>query len=255
MNVLVLGAAGSEGPGLNPPAYLIDDFLLMDAGTVALSLDRVAQCRITHIFLTHAHMDHIKGIPFLVDNLVSMNQPCRVVIQSGREVLADLKKNIFNNRIWPDFTRLPDEEHPVMVYREISTRKPVEVGIYRIHAARVSHAVPAYGYLIEDPSGNTLVYTGDTGPTEEIWKRMAHYRVKKLIIEVSFPNEMEALALASGHLTPTLLGLEIRKMRVVPEKIYIAHLKPFYRREIEAQLTQIPGVDLEILVDGKSFEV
>ena len=156
MNVLVLGSAGSEGPGLNPPAYLIDDFLLMDAGTVALCLDRDAQCRITHIFLTHAHMDHIKGIPFLVDNLVSMNQPCQVVIQSGREVLADLKKNIFNNRIWPDFTTIPNAKHPVMVYREISTRKPVEVGNYRVHAARVSHAVPAYGYLIEDPSGKPV---------------------------------------------------------------------------------------------------
>ena len=84
---------------------------------------------------------------------------------------------------------------------------------------------------------------------------MAHYRVKKLIIEVSFPNEMEALALASGHLTPTLLGEEIRKMRVTPEKIYIAHLKPFYRREIEAQLAHIPGVELEILVDGQAFQL
>jgi ribonuclease BN (tRNA processing enzyme) len=255
MNVLVLGSAGSEGPGLNPPAFLIDDFLLLDAGTVALSLDREAQCRITHIFLTHAHMDHIKGIPFLVDNLVSTESTCRVVIQSGREVISDLRKNIFNNRIWPDFSTIPDETNPVMRYREISVRQPVEVGKYRIHASKVNHAVPAYGYLVEDPSNGALVYTGDTGPTEAIWKRMRNYDVRALIIEVSFPNEMKDLALTTGHLTPDLLAQEIRKMQNVPAKIYISHLKPYYRQQIDAQIARIPGVNLEVLTDGKSFTI
>jgi ribonuclease BN (tRNA processing enzyme) len=255
MNVLVLGSAGSEGPGLNPPAFLIDDFLLLDAGTVALSLDREAQCRITHIFLTHAHMDHIKGIPFLVDNLVSMGSTCRVIIQSGREVISDLRKNIFNNRIWPDFTAIPDEKNPVMQYRQISTRQTVNVGNYRIQASRVNHAVPAYGYIIDDPSNGSLVYTGDTGPTDAIWKRMHNHNVKTLIIEVSFPDEMVDLALTSGHLTPSLLAQEIGKMQKVPEKIYISHLKPYYRQQIEAQLAKIPGVNLEVLTDGVAFTI
>jgi ribonuclease BN (tRNA processing enzyme) len=255
MNVLVLGSAGSEGPGLNPPAFLIDDFLLLDAGTVALSLDREAQCRITHIFLTHAHMDHIKGIPFLVDNLVSMDRACQVLIQSGREVISDLRKNIFNNRIWPDFTTIPDARNPVMRYQEISVRQPVEVGKYRIHASKVNHAVPAYGFLVEDPSNSVLVYTGDTGPTEAIWKRMRNHNVKTLIIEVSFPDEMQDLALTTGHLTPNLLEQEIRKMQSVPPKIYISHLKPYYRQQIEAQIARIPGVDLEVLTDGTRFTI
>lgn len=255
MNVLVLGSGGSEGPGLNPPAFLIDDFLLLDAGTVALSLDREAQCRITHIFLTHAHIDHIKGIPFLVDNLVSMEPNCQVIIQSGREVVSDLRRNIFNNRIWPDFTAIPDATNPVMRYREISTRETVEVGNYRIRASKVNHVVPAYGYLVEDPSNGSLVYTGDTGPTEAIWKRMRNHDVKALIIEVSFPDEMMDLALTTGHLTPSLLAREITKMQSVPAKIYISHLKPYYRPQIEAQLAQIPGVNLEVLTDGMSFTI
>jgi ribonuclease BN (tRNA processing enzyme) len=255
MNVLVLGSAGSEGPGLNPPAFLIDGFLLLDAGTVALSLDREAQSRVTDIFLTHAHMDHIKGIPFLVDNLVSMERSCQVTIHSGREVISDLRKNIFNNRIWPDFTAIPDEKNPVMRYHEISTRQTVEVGNYRIQASRVNHSVPAYGYLVEDPANGSLVYTGDTGPTEAIWKRMRSHNVKALIIEVSFPDEMVDLARTSGHLTPSLLALEIGKMQNTPAKIYISHLKPYYRPMIEAQLEKIHGVSMEVLSDGKSFTI
>lgn len=255
MKVHVLGSAGSEGPGSNPPAFLIDDFLLMDAGTVALSLDREEQCRVTHIFLTHAHLDHIKGIPFLVDNLALMAEPCQVTILSGADVLSDLKENMFNNKIWPDFTTIPTPEHPVMRYQAISTTAPIAVRNYRIHAVKVSHSVPSYGYLIEDSSRCALVYTGDTGPTEAIWEKMRDFDSKALIIEVSFPDSMGDLARATGHLTPSLLQEELSKMHAVPGQIYISHLKPHYRAEIEAEIAKITGVDLEILEDGKSFEI
>ncbi|MCE5336389.1 MAG: 3',5'-cyclic-nucleotide phosphodiesterase [Desulfobacteraceae bacterium] len=255
MEVCVLGSAGSEAPGFNPPAFLIDDFLLLDAGTVSLTLDRVAQCRITHIFLTHAHLDHIKGIPFLVDNLVSMHRTCHIRILSGKEVISDLKTHVFNNRIWPDFTVLPEKENPVMTYEVITTRRPYSIGGYHIHATKVNHAVPAYAYLVEDPSKGALVYTGDTGPTSAIWKKMRGHDVKALIVEVSFPNELIDLANVSGHLTPSLLEGEIRKLARVPEEIYISHLKPQYRLQIESQLARIPGAHLQVLEEGACFRV
>jgi ribonuclease BN (tRNA processing enzyme) len=255
MEVSILGSAGSEAPGLNPPAFLIDDFLLLDAGTVSLTLDNIAQCRITHIFLTHAHLDHLKGIPFLVDNLTSMNPACQILVLSGKEVISDIRKHIFNNRIWPDFTAIPDAQNPVLRYEIISTRKPVVIGDYRILATRVNHTVPAYGYLVEHASGASLLYTGDTGPTEAIWKKMHGHNVKALIVGVSFPNELRERALATGHLCPSLLEAEIRKMPSMPERIYISHLKPPFRPQIEAELARIPGVCLELLEEGKTFRI
>lgn len=255
MLVSIFGSAGSETLGLNPPAFLIDNFLLLDAGTVTLTLDEIANCRITHIFLTHAHFDHIKGIPFLLDNLNSMNPTCRITILSGRPVISDLKKYIFNNRIWPDFTTIPDARNPVMQYQVVSTQKPTVIGDYRIRATRVNHTVPAYGYLVEHASGASLLYTGDTGPTEAIWKNMRGHDVKALIIEVSFPNELSSRALATGHLSPELLEAEIAKMPKIPERIYISHLKPPFRSQIETELARIPGVCLELLEEGKSLKV
>jgi ribonuclease BN (tRNA processing enzyme) len=257
MEILVLGASGSEGPGLNPTAFLVDGFMLLDAGTVSPSLDRAAQAKITHIFLTHAHLDHIKGIPFLVDNLVTSNQRgCHsVTVLSGREVISDLRRNIFNDRIWPDFTLIPDAASPAMRYAEISTRKHVEINGYSIYATKVNHSVPAYGYLIQDPSGHSALYTGDTGPTDRIWKRMRGHNVKAVIIEVSFPNEMVELALASGHLTPSLVQEEIGKFPSRPEHIYITHLKPYFRKTIIEQLGSITGCDITVLDGGMSITV
>ena len=255
MQVRVLGSSGSEVPGHNSPAFLIDDFLLLDAGTVCLSLDTQAQCRISHILLTHAHLDHIKAIPFLLDNIVSSEQSCRITVLSGKDVLTDLKRNIFNDRIWPDFTLLPNPERPVLQYEQISTRGFFEIRGFRVYASRVNHAVPAYGYIVENASKHSLLYTGDTGPTEGIWKRMRGHTVKGLIIEVSFPNEMQDLAIASGHLTPSLLKMEIQKMPSIPTNIYITHLKPYYRETIERQLREIEGVSITLLADGLTLSI
>ncbi|MGA2402393.1 MAG: 3',5'-cyclic-nucleotide phosphodiesterase [Syntrophobacteraceae bacterium] len=255
MEVRILGSAGSEAPGLNPPAFLIDNFLLLDAGTVALNIDKIAECSITHIFLTHAHLDHLKGIPFLLDNLTAVNPTCQILVLSGKEVISDIRKHIFNNRIWPDFTIIPSVKSPVLRYQVISTRKPVVIGDYRILATRVNHTVPAYGYLVEHASGASLLYTGDSGPTEAIWKKMRGHNVKALIVEVSFPNELSSRALATGHLSPSLLEAEFRKMPSLPGKIYISHLKPPFRSQIEAELASIPGVCLEMLEEGKTFRI
>jgi ribonuclease BN (tRNA processing enzyme) len=255
MNILVLGSSGSESPGHNPPAFLVDGFLLMDAGTVSLSLTREEQCRITHVLLTHAHLDHIKGIPFLVDNLVTGRQGCRLSVLSGRDVLSDLSRNIFNDRIWPDFTAISISGSPVMSYRQISTQRPFNIRGYTIVATRVNHSVPSYGYIVRNSENTAIGYTGDTGPTDRFWKRMAEYGVETLIVEVSFPDEMTELAMASGHLTPSLLQLEIRKMRKIPERIYITHLKPFHETTIREQLCRISEANIQVLHDGMQITV
>ncbi len=56
----ILGSAGAEFPDFRPPAFLIDDSLLLDAGTIGSVLTEDEQWSIRNIFITHAHLDHIR---------------------------------------------------------------------------------------------------------------------------------------------------------------------------------------------------
>ncbi len=255
MMIKVLGAAGSEVPGHNSPAFLVDGKMLLDAGTVAKALNIREERALRCILLTHAHLDHIKGIPFLLDNLVSRGSGTTITVMGGKEVLGDLRRHVFNGKIWPDFTKIPSASRPALRYKALSTARSHRVEGYRVAMERVSHSVAAYGYIVEDRDGASVAYTGDTGPTVRFWKRMEGRDVKALITEASFPNRLEKLALASGHLTPNLLGKEIAKMSPAPAKIYVMHLKPQFEQVIESEIHALGHDNIGFLRSGEGIRI
>lgn len=255
LRIKVLGASGSEVPGRNCPAFLVDETLLLDAGTIGLALNIREESSLKRILLTHAHFDHIKGIPFLLDNLVVRGTGNTVTVMSGDDVIAAVRNNIFNDLIWPDFTRIPSPETPVLQYRALSPPGPMDIDGYQVSLEKVHHTVPAYGYVIASGNGKAFAYTGDTGPTDRFWEQMSRQDVQCLIVEVSFPNRLEPIALISGHLTPKLLEREIAKMPRRPARILAMHVKPQHQAEIteEIQALHIPG--LELLMEGAIIDV
>ncbi|MEW6163290.1 MAG: 3',5'-cyclic-nucleotide phosphodiesterase [Nitrospirota bacterium] len=255
MKIRVLGASGSEMPGYNLPAFLIDDKILMDAGNIGFSLSDSEQWRVKYILLTHAHLDHIKGIPFFLDNIIIKNKNHTVTLISGREVLADIKKNVFNNRIWPDFTKIPNIKEPILRFKAINRSHPLNIDGYKVFAEKMNHAVPAYGYIIEGKDRKAIAYTGDTGPTELFWRKVSLHDVRCLVVETSFPNSMSGLASKSGHLTALLLRNEILKMIKMPPMILISHTKPQYISIIKKEIKALRIRNIEILRDGQIITV
>lgn len=254
MRLRVLGSSGAEFPGFHPPAFLMDDSTLLDAGTIGPVLDEKAQWKIRYILITHAHLDHTKGIPFLADNIVVKNKRHHVTLVSIPYVLRTMKNNLLNNKVWPDFTAIPDPENAVLRLKNIKMGKTYEINGYKITAYRVTHAVTAAGYIVEDSKGKRLLYTGDTGPTEAIWKG-TETPVDCALIEVSMPNSMRKMAVTTGHLTPELLRAEIKKMKNIPRKILITHLKPQYLNRIKTEVKKLGMNNIEVLTDGDVYTI
>lgn len=253
MKLKVIGSSGAEFPGHNPPAFLIDGCILLDAGTIGASLNEAAQWKIRDILITHAHLDHIRGIPFLADNLIIKNRKHSVTVISISKVLMTLKKNLLNNKIWPDFTDISVASNPVLILKAVSPGRPFKINSYTITAYKVRHSVPAVGYIVEDRKGKRLLYTGDTGPTDAIWK--AAKGICCAIIEVSLPNRLEVMAIKTGHLTAGLLMKEINKMESLPERILITHPKPQYLKQIKKEIEGLRMNNIKILKDGEIYSI
>jgi ribonuclease BN (tRNA processing enzyme) len=224
MRIRVLGCSGGIGGGLRTTALLVDEDVLIDAGTGVGDLSLAALAKIDHIFVTHSHLDHVTSIPFLVDTVCWM-RASPVVVYGIKETLDILRAHLFNWKIWPDFTQIPSAEKPFMVYREIKVGETVELKGRRFTPIPANHTVPAVGYAVETDRG-ALIFSGDTSTNDALWRVVNGTKnLKYLIIETAFSNKERDIAAASKHLCPQMLAEELEKMRATPE-VFITHLKP-----------------------------
>ena len=228
-NLRVLGCSGGIGADLRTTSLLLNDNILIDAGTGVgdLSVDELRA--IDHIFLTHSHLDHICSLPFIAD-AVGGSRDMPVKVYGIDKTIHSLQEHIFNDVIWPDFTKIPSSKHPFVSLYPIEIGIPTKLDELTITALPVDHSIAANGYAIGSATG-TLVFSGDTGVSDHFWKAVNQQQnLKHLIIETSFPDKEENLAIVSGHLSPSLLIGELGKLdsRVVqPDlNIWICHLKP-----------------------------
>ncbi len=255
MEFRVLGCFGAETPDHKVTGFLLNGRMLLDAGTVTGALDLVEQSRIREILLTHAHMDHVKGLPFLADNLVGkIQEPISLV--GVAEVIESLRKNLFNDLLWPDFSQIPSPEVPVFQYRVIEARKETEIGGLFFTPIPVNHTVPTVGFLIRDDAG-TVLFSGDTAVTEEIWRVARETNeIRAIIVETSFPNALQDLAVVSGHLTPRMLKQELAKFGPITQPIYIYHMKAQHNLdEIRREVLALGYPQLTFFEDGKTYRI
>jgi ribonuclease BN (tRNA processing enzyme) len=251
MKIKVLGAYSAQIPGCGLSSMLIDDVLLLDAGNCTAALSIEDQARIDYVLVTHAHLDHTACIPFLADNVFGKREK-PIVIASIPEVINVLENHLLNNKIWPDFTKIPTVVNPVLTYRTLAEGVEQELGPYRVTPVRVHHTVPTVGYILSDPKGG-IVYSGDTGPTQKLWERMNRERdIMAVFVETSFPNFMQKVADASGHLTPHTLYGEIEKIHN-DSPIYLFHIKSQYLTDIERDINGLGNKRVNFAQQGKVY--
>ncbi|MGH8617888.1 MAG: MBL fold metallo-hydrolase [Burkholderiales bacterium] len=225
MRLKVLGCSGGIGGALRTTSFLLDDDVLIDAGTGVGDLDMAALAKIDHVFVTHAHLDHVTSIPFLLDTVGWMrDRP--IVVHAIDPVLEVLRQHLFNWKLWPDFTQIPDAAKPFLRYASVQVGKTVALpGGRCITPLPANHVVPAVGYHL-DSGQASLVFTGDTTVNPPLWAAVNRIEnLRTLIIETAFRNSEKDLAVASKHLCPSLLAEELAHL-TREAAVYITHLKP-----------------------------
>ena len=251
MRIKVLGCYGGNIPGHGMTAFLVNDALCMDAGWVSGALSLKDQVKVKDVLISHSHLDHTCTLPFLIDNNFSA-PGFALRIYAIPEVIASMKKHLFNNHTWPDFTCLPNDLTPVLKLVEVAPEQPFVVNGLTIRAVHVSHIVPTTGFILEDAMG-AIAFSSDTGPTDRFWELVNSVRkLKAVITETSFPNDLQDLATISGHLTPQALDRELEKLeRPVP--VYLYGGKPKHLPRLKKEVAALRRKNLHFFVQGRSY--
>ncbi|MDH5710531.1 MAG: 3',5'-cyclic-nucleotide phosphodiesterase [Gammaproteobacteria bacterium] len=256
MKLRVLGCTGGIGPGMRTTALMIDNDVLIDCGSGVGDLTQDEQNGIRHIFLTHAHLDHIAFIPFLADSAFEALVGNPITIHLQPETLEILQKHIFNWQVWPDFTRLPNEKNPVIQYNVINPGQQVKLGNRLIEAIPVTHTQAAVGYRVQSSEGGSFAFSGDTKSTDQFWATLNnHSSLDLLIIECAYTDHEEVLSQIAGHHRPSSLAEDLRKLQHNPD-LYITHHKPGEEGQIMRQLAGlVEGRTPKVLKRGQIFEL
>ncbi len=247
MHIRVLGAYGGSTPRHRQTSFLIDGTVALDAGALTESLSLEDQAHVRAILVTHSHMDHVASLPFLVENVFGrVAGPIEVV--APPEVAESLQRHLFNDDLWPDFTRIPTHLLPTVTFRPVEPLVPFTVGNLTALAVPVTHVVPTCGYVISD-GARSVVFSSDTGPTEKLWEVVRRTEnLKAIFVECSFPDEMANIAEVSRHLTPATLRREMEKFPPgVPVNLY--HMKPPTLPALRAQVAALADPRVRLLAD------
>jgi ribonuclease BN (tRNA processing enzyme) len=258
MNIRILGCSGSIARDCRTTSFLLDDDVLIDAGTGVgdLTLDELA--RIDHILLSHSHLDHVLGVPLLADSVMRRRAGrAPIQVHALPETLQVLRQHLFNDLLWPDFTRLPTVAKPVLQLQPLAIGEQLTLGAARrpIEVLPASHAVPACGYAVRAPSGQSWVYTGDTGPNPALWRALQGRRIGQLVIEVAFAEADRTVAADSRHHCPSTLASELSHVPAGAQ-ILLTHIKPGELETIRSELAErLPALAFEALHAGRTLQM
>lgn len=252
MQLKVLGCSGGIGGANRTTAFLLDEHVLIDAGTGVGSLSLEELQAIDHVFLTHAHFDHIACLPMLLDTVAGLRNGAPITVHAQRETIAVLREHVFNWRIWPDFSQIPDKANGLLRFAGQEIGETHEVACCRITALPAEHTVPAVGFRL-DSGRSSVIFSGDSTGGDGFWAAVnATENLQTLIIETAFPDREAVLAHTARHLCPATLHRELARLRR-PADILITHLKPaaseLTLREIAAQ-----GLSVRALLPGEVIQ-
>lgn len=233
--------------------FVVDDLVAFDAGSLAMSSTSLQKRQIRNIVLSHAHLDHIAGLPLFIDDLFStMTEP--VCVYAAAEVVEVLERDIFNWSVYPRFSELSNHSGAVLAYEKFAPGAEFRVAHLAVRPISVNHKVPTSGFIISD-GRTTFALTGDTAATDEFWHVVNETEnISSILIECAFPNELNELAAISHHLTPEGLRNELVKLKRTDCTLYVINLKPAYREQTIKQINGLGIGNLQILEVGKVYE-
>jgi ribonuclease BN (tRNA processing enzyme) len=270
VELTVLGAHDLESKTTRATCLLVDDHLAIDAGGLTSALTLEQQSKISTVLLTHHHFDHTRDLVTLGFNNIlwqgqikvyGLPQTFEVVVPCllDGKIYVNLLEHAslaLKGSMLPNPARAEDELSPIKLCTITPYQEEIILG-YNVLPVPVPHSVPTVGYLVRSESGQSLFYTGDTGPgLSDCW----HYiKPDLLVIETTGPNKLTDKLSKKGHLSPQSLKRELLQFKSIngylPE-IMVVHRAPPFEELIKEEIKQVSeDLQVDIMIGYEGMEV
>ncbi len=237
MKIEILGCSGAAAKGFNTTSILINQEVLIDAGSAASVLDEKRLSGIRHILLTHSHIDHIKELPFILD-VACFGKGEGIDIWGSGITLNALRKHLFNGILWPKLKQLGLDNSSC---RFITLPKDdFDLNGLVVKSFKSEHINGARSFMISEGDKH-VIFSGDTSYFPRLFNLAASLsgRLKLFFVETSFPDRMIEVARLTGHLTPSIIGRELHRFKKT--RIIAYHIKPRYFEEVAKDMPEGMG--------------
>ncbi len=198
--------------------------------------------KIRGMFITHGHLDHIGGIPYIIDRIgyppIYTRTLTSVMIKKRQEEFPNLK--------------------PIDI-KEVEQDSAVRVGDIKVRFFSVYHTIPdSMGIIVETPYGD-LVFTGDLRldhvdgvPTEREEKEFAFFKDRKVLFLAADSTNCEKPGFSLPERTVQKNLDEI--ISNTPGRLIIGTFSSQLER-LMRMIEQAERVGRKILIEGRSMKV
>jgi ribonuclease BN (tRNA processing enzyme) len=215
MKLLLLGTAGYHPSESRQTACLMlpEAGIVLDAGTGFFRVREHLQTPTLDILLTHAHLDHVVGLTYLLSTAWQRKLE-RITVHGEAAKLAAVREHLLAQDLFP--APLPCEW------------RPLPAGSMELVGARVTHFPLAHpggsvGYRLDWP-GCSLAYVTDTTATPDSPYVQAIRGVDLLVHECNFRDSEHEWAVKTGHSCTSVVASVAKAAGV--KRLVLLHFNP-----------------------------
>lgn len=227
IKIVFLGTAGYHDSETRRTVcvFLPEEGIVFDAGSGFPRIMRRIQTESLNILVSHAHLDHIQGLPSMINVFFGHPELKKVIVHGEEGHINAMREHLFAHPIFPVKLEGLFPEKFIWSFHPFTTS--FMISDIQVTTVMLDHLGDATGYRLDFPNGKSLAYITDTQASPAYGQLIK--KVDLLIHECNFPDSMKELARTTKHSITSEVSRIAKRAEV--KKLALFHFNPLDESE------------------------